>query len=132
MNTAASNDHEWTSVSRMRLPSTKYAVNTSRLQERVEVALERRAVGARSGDDDDALRRTPSAANPSSTRERRSPNMRVASSRMRTGCNAGMSVALTIDVSWNDAKPKMKLSAKHTPAGNATTSELHVMRPPTR
>jgi hypothetical protein len=28
-----------------------------------------------------------------------------------------MSVALTIDGSWNDAKPKMKLSAKHTPAG---------------
>ena len=64
-----------------------------------------------------------SAANPSSRRERRSPNMRVASSRIRTGCNAGMSVALTIDVSWNDAKPKMKLSAKHTPAGNAITQQ---------
>ena len=51
---------------------------------------------------------------------------------MSTGCNAGMSVALTIDVSWNDANPKMKLSAKHTPAGNAITSRRHVMRPPTQ
>ena len=41
---------------------------------------------------------------------------------MSTGCSAGMSVALTIDVSWNDANPKMKLSAKQTPAGNAITS----------
>ena len=63
---------------------------------------------------------------------RRSPNIRAANNRMSTGCNAGMSVALTIDVSWNDAKPKMKLSAKHTPAGNATTTRRSVMRPPTR
>ena len=32
MNTAASSDHEWMSVSRMRLPSTKYPVKTSRLR----------------------------------------------------------------------------------------------------
>ena len=56
--------------------------------------------------------------------------MRVASNRISTGCNAGMSVALTIDVSWNDAKPKMKLSAKHTPAGKAITHSRQVMRPP--
>ena len=43
----------------------------------------------------------------------------------------GMRVALTIDVSWNDANPNMKLSAKHTPAGNATTTRRSVMRPPT-
>ena len=51
---------------------------------------------------------------------------------MSTGWSDGISVALTIDVSWNDAKPKMKLSAKQTPAGNASTTSLRVIRPPTR
>ena len=51
---------------------------------------------------------------------------------MSTGWSAGISVAFTIDVSWNDANPKMKLSAKHTPAGNAITSSRQVMRPPIR
>ena len=32
-----------------------------------------------------------------------------------------MSVALAIDVSWNDANPVMKLTAKHAPAGNVIT-----------
>ena len=57
------------------------------------------------------------AANASSVADRCSPNMRVGHNRISTGCSAGISVALTIDVSWNDANPKMKLSAKHTPAG---------------
>ena len=58
--------------------------------------------------------------------------MRVATIRIRTGCNAGMSVAFTIDVSRNDANPKMKLSAKHTPAGNAASTRRRVRRPPIR
>ena len=58
--------------------------------------------------------------------------MRVASIRIRTGCNAGMSVAFTIEVSRNDANPKMKLSAKHTPAGNAASTRRRVRRPPIR
>ena len=43
-----------------------------------------------------------------------------------------MSVALTIDVSRNDANPKMKLSAKQSPAGNTITTRRHVIRPPIR
>jgi hypothetical protein len=51
---------------------------------------------------------------------------------MSAGWSAGINVALTIDVSWNDANPVMMLSAKHTAVGNATHSKRSVMRPPVR
>src|SRR5215207_58269 len=130
-NTAARNDHAWTSASRARLPSRKYAVKTSRLQ----IANTLPSSDAPSELAPATTTTTPdsaSAAYASSIPDRRSPNIRVASNRISTGCRAGMSVALTIDVSWNDANPKMKLNAKQTPAGNAMTSKRQVMRPPTR
>ena len=130
MNTAARNDQECTLVSRARFPSTKYPVNTRRFTTAYtlpsSVAPSELAPATTTTTPTNA-----SAAYASSELVRRSPNIRVASSRIRTGCSAGISVALTIDVSWNEANPKMKLNAKHTPAGNATTTSLNVIRPPT-
>ena len=73
-----------------------------------------------------------SAAYPISVRVRRSPKSRVATSRISAGWSAGMRVAFTIDVCWNEANPVTMLSAKQIAVGNAVRSKRNESRPPVR
>ena len=114
------------------LAQQEVAGEHQQVEHREQVALERRAFGARTGDHHDHAGERQRRRTRAPRRLRRSPNMRVASIRIRTGCNAGMSVAFTIEVSLERREPEDEAEREAHAGGNAASTRRRVMRPPIR